>query len=149
MPRVKVWNDNVHPHKEKFKDVEFNIAPGEFIEMDSEEAVEFLHQFTGVKWRGDGTHCPTGFKKLRIEGALHVAEVDPLVCHANGQQAATKEDLEKLLQKFGHNRAPNEPSQATDETAALLKAALARIEALEQAGEKRKPGRPKLKEANG
>lgn len=64
---VKIWNDNVHPYKEKFKGVEIKIDPKTFIKMEREEAVLFLGQFSSIVRDADGAPHPLGFKKLRIE----------------------------------------------------------------------------------
>lgn len=142
MARVKVWNDNVHPHTEMFKGEKIHIEAKQFIEMDYEEANEFKGQFTGMRLLGDDTPDPRGYKMIRIEGSAPVLSPNELVCHATGEQAATKDDLAKLLNHFGHLRPAVDPNASTD-SAALLTKALARIEALEAAQEKRGPGRPK------
>jgi hypothetical protein len=153
MARVKVWNDNVHPHTEMFKGEKIHIEPKQYVEMDYEEAVEFKGQFTGMKMRGDGTDCPTGFKMIRIEGKPSIVPVNDLVCHATGEQAATKDDLAKLLAGLSHLRpaSASESSDVAGNTNDLLVKALARIEALEAAQAKKPVGRPKLykKEAAG
>lgn len=156
MALVKVWNDNKYQHTEMFKGDKIHIPAGGFIEMDWFEAMEFRGQFTGIKLLGDDTPDPEGFKMIRVEQpAEPVIKDDGLICHANGEQAVTREDLANLLERFGHMRAAKDPSAESatqtarpDQYADLLK----RIAELEsKLTEKRKPGRPKLfkKEAVG
>ncbi len=151
MAKVKVWNDNKYPHTEMFKGDRIHIPAGEFIEMDWEEAMEFRGQFTGIKLLGDDSPDPAGFKMIRVEQPKEpIFKEGPLVCHANGEQAVTKEDLAMLLNKFGHMRAPSDPSlepkSSDDVYEARIKALEAKIEAL-ASPEKKKLGRPFKKEA--
>lgn len=143
MAKVKVWNDNVHPHKEKFKDEWLEIAPGESIEMDFEDALEFKGQFTPMIIRADGTHDPKGYKKIRVERpATPIFKDDSLICHADGQRAATKDDLRAMLSQYGHLQVKDPELEQGPNTAELLR----RLAALEaQVAEKKKPGpKPKL-----
>lgn len=64
---VRVWNDNEFPYREKFKDNEIVIQPRKFIEMELNEAVEFLGSFTPIVRDADGQPDPRSYKKLRIE----------------------------------------------------------------------------------
>jgi hypothetical protein len=53
--RAQVWNDSDKPYKEDFKGVMMEVPPRAFIEMDSQEASEFLAQFVAPKRDGMGT----------------------------------------------------------------------------------------------
>lgn len=143
MPKVKVWNDNVHPHTEMFKGDQIHIPPKSFIEMEWEEAIEFKGQFTGIKRRGDDSPDPTGFKMIRVEAPSEPIFKDlPLVNHANGAQFISKQELMESLAQFQHLRAPGEPGVESNggSNAELME----RIAALEAAlNAKGKPGRPR------
>lgn len=157
MPKVKVWNDNVHPHKEMFKDNLVEIPAKSCIEMEWEEAIEFKGQFTPIRIRGDGTHDPAGFKMIRVEApTTPIFKENDLVNHATGKVAATKEELQAMLEKFSHLRVVDEDAEAQastkDATIADLQRQVAELAALVKqnlegapAG-KRKPG-PKPKQA--
>jgi hypothetical protein len=73
MAQVKVRNLNAHPFTQKFKGVTLSIGAkgtqNDFIEMDYEEAVEFLGTFYPFKLDNKGNHDPRFFKMLKIEGA--------------------------------------------------------------------------------
>ena len=158
MALVKVWNDNSYPHTEKFKGTKITIEPGAFIELDYEEAIEFLGGFTPRVKRGDGTDDPRFFKKLRMEKPKTpvVAEL-PLVNHANGAVATTPEALAGMVAQFAHLRAVDPVAEAEAKANQTSMAALAeqnkqlmaRLSALEAQGAppKRGPGLPR-KEAN-
>lgn len=66
MQNVRVYNDNVYPHKERFKGDIIEIAPKKFITMDFFDAVEFLGQYTPIKVDGGGAALPESYKMLRI-----------------------------------------------------------------------------------
>lgn len=151
MPRVKVWNDNQYPHTEKFKGKEITIQPGEFVEMEWEEAIEFKGQFTPIMVRGDGTHDPRSFKKIRVDRPDVMPFVDETVCHANGQRAASHEELAALVAQFSHLRASDPEAEKLAAKSANSEIAKMRAEIDElrsMLADKRGPGRPK-KEAVG
>lgn len=154
MAKVKVWNDNVYPFTEaygKFKGL--TIEPGAFVEMDEEEAAEFMACFSPIVKRGDGTDDPRYFKKLRKErlAPTVLAAVDPLMNHVTGRVAGSPEELLAQARELAHLRAHDaEAEKAATEALRAENAALAaRLAAIEaKLGEKRGPGRPR-KEANG
>lgn len=150
---VKVWNDNVHPHKEMFKGVEITIPPGGSVEMDYIEAVEFKGQFTPPKTDGSGKPDPRFFKKIRVEQPKEpVFKETPNVLHATGQVADSAAAVLQMARAFA---AANPDLVANDPDAerasgkvtiskAEYESLAARLAALEGAGEtKRGPGRPK------
>jgi hypothetical protein len=101
---VKVWNENTHPYTEKFRNVLRVIEPKSYIEMDEDEAEYFLAKFTAPVKDAQNRPDPRFFKKLRIErSADHQKKQDnQLVCHANGQKAATAQELKEVLSNFTH-----------------------------------------------
>lgn len=144
MGLVKVWNDNVHPHSENFKGSVIRIEPGKYVEMEHEDAVDFMGQFTPIVVDGGGNHDPRGYKKLRLDAPPVVAAV-PLVNHATGQIATTPEALRAMLAESAHLRTTDaEAETALASENARLKA---EIEALKAANAPRKPGRPPTKQA--
>lgn len=100
--QVKVHNDNIYPYQEEFRGKLISIPVGEYVEMDEDEAGYFLEKFTFPKKDSQGRPDPQFFKKLRIERPPKVKLDDDLVCHANGQKAATKEELAAVLGNFAH-----------------------------------------------
>lgn len=109
---VKVHNLNIHPYNEKFGGQDIHIPANDFVEMDEDQADQFLQKFTFPVKNEMGLHDPKYFKKLKIERPfVQHAEVDPLVCHASGQKAATKEELAVMLSRFAHLAAKDEEAE--------------------------------------
>lgn len=96
--QVKVWNDNVHPYKEKFREQDIHIPPKQFIMMDKDEAHIFLGTFAGILRDADGNPIPEGYKMLRIE---KVSEEKPVVtahnCQACDYKAMSEKDLDEHI----------------------------------------------------
>lgn len=71
MALVKIRNLNVHPFEQKYqgKMVHFGAkgSSDDYVEMDEEEAVVFLGQFSPFKLDNKGQHDPKYFKMLKIE----------------------------------------------------------------------------------
>ena len=109
---VKVHNLNIHPYNEKFSGQDIHIPAGGFIEMDDDQAELFLQKFTFPVKNEMGLHDPKFFKKLKIERE-HVpqAVVDPLMCHASGRKAASKEELVAMLDSYSHLRAEDKEAE--------------------------------------
>lgn len=103
---VKVHNNNVHPYTEEFRGNKITIPANSYIEMDEDEADYFLQTFTFPKKDSQGRPDPLFFKKLKIEKP-HVDKPaeDLMICHANGQKAASVADLNKILAGFAHLQA--------------------------------------------
>lgn len=111
MPKVKVWNKNVHPYTEEFQGEKISIPANEFIMMEQEKAELFRGTFNGVLKNGDGGPDPRGFKMIRIEYAsssLPVeAERDENKCIACNYKATGKADLsEHTKAMHAHQVAP-------------------------------------------
>ena len=64
---VKVWNNNIYDHEEKFKGQDILIPSGGFIVMNKFEAVEFKSQFKQPIFLKGGVPDPKSFKKITIE----------------------------------------------------------------------------------
>jgi hypothetical protein len=124
MSMVKVWNDNIYPHSEKFKGKDVDIPAGAFIEMDYDDAKQFQGQYKPPKMNGQG-HDPRGFKKIRVENPP-AAKVDPLMNHANGAVANNPAELKAMAKEFAHmavkeeNENENRLRQTKEEHAAVM-----------------------------
>lgn len=100
MPNVKVYNDNVHPYKEQFRDREILIPPGGFIEMEEGDAHEFKCTYNQPFRGGDNQMDPRSFKMIRIEaiGEKSVSpKADENVCMQCSYKAASKKDLDEHI----------------------------------------------------
>lgn len=147
MTRAQVWNDNVHPHTERFKDREISIPAKSFIEMDYDDAIEFKCQFTPIKTDGEKNPLPEGFKMIRVVPMAAVQAPAPLVCHATGKVASSPEELAKMeAEHLGQldegSKKELEASAALRRENEELKRKLADLTAA-KASDKRGPGRPR------
>lgn len=94
---VRLYNDNIYPHTEKFKGDVIHIAPKAFVEMDEYEAVEFRGQMTSVKFDGGGNPLPECYKMIRIVKPenYHLHEIaDKPICLACAKAFPTKHELD-------------------------------------------------------
>jgi hypothetical protein len=96
---VRVWNDNVFPFRQIFKDKEIFIGAKKFIEMEETEAYEFRGAYSPIVRDGDGQPTPESFKMIRIEKTdktAHkpIAAAQENVCQACGKQFPNKKELE-------------------------------------------------------
>lgn len=155
MAKVKVWNKNVHPHKEQFKGETIEIPAGGYIEMEYYDAKQFQSQWTPMAPK----EClpeerSKYFKKIVVEKPAVVAE-DPnaaLVCHADGKIAASKEELQAKLLQFADRIVKDDEldkkKAAPSEEIDALKAQVAALQAaIEKMGQKNPVGRPKKAQA--
>lgn len=116
MAKVKVWNDNVHPHKETFKGDPISIKAGGFIVMEEDEAYDFRGRFTPPVLGVDGDHRPEGFKMIRIEkmtaeDSAEEPKIDTLRCVACNYRGSNAEDVAE------HAKATHAHNQVVDEVA--------------------------------
>jgi hypothetical protein len=145
MALARVWNDNVHPHTERFKEKDIVIPPKAFIEMDYDEAKEFRSQFTGIRTDGERNPLATSFKMIRVEKVTtDPAKAVDLICHATGKRAANEAELAAMnAEHIGQLEEKSAEVLATQSRMQKeiddLRAALAE----RVAQEKRGPGRPK------
>lgn len=99
MGLVKVWNDNIHEHKEKFRDEELTIPAKKFVLMQEDDALLFKGQYTPMVMNGDKTPNAKFFKMLRLEKHDPDSEVeapkalDETKCIACSYKATSKTDL--------------------------------------------------------
>jgi hypothetical protein len=96
---VRVWNDNVHPFRQIFRDKEILIAPKKFIEMEETEAFEFRSSYSPITRDGDGQPTVESYKMIRVERtdkSAHkpVQTPNDFVCQACGFKAANKKELD-------------------------------------------------------
>jgi hypothetical protein len=101
MPKVKVWNDNKFEHVEKFKGEEVRILPGDFIEMDYIDAVDFRGQFAPMRMLGPNNPDPRGFKMIRVEEPKEpIVKDDQNVFHATGKAFESRDDLIAFAREY-------------------------------------------------
>jgi hypothetical protein len=148
MAMVKVWNDNDYPHKERYKGDMVEIPAHGHVEMEWEEAIQFAGQFTPPIMRGDGTHDPRGFKKIRVERPKVMPFQEKHVNHANGAVLPSAAELAKAIAEFSHLRITDPDAEASAKTEsdaeiAALRAELDELKSLIADNINRKPGRPR------
>lgn len=124
MSMVKVWNDNIYPHVEKFKGKMVEIPSKEFVEMDYDDAKQFQGQFKPPILNGQG-HDPRGYKMIRVERPAK-DKADPLMNHANGIVAGSEEEFKESVKQYAHMAiqeekvAENKLRKANEEHAAVM-----------------------------
>lgn len=142
MGLAQVWNDNVHPYKEVFKEKTIQIAPKSFIEMDFDEAKEFKSQYSPIVHDGEGNPLPTSYKMIRVVPLKQDQRAEPLICHATGKIASSPEELAKMNAE--HAGILEESSKKHVDEMAKMRAELDELRARNSELEaKRGPGRPK------
>lgn len=116
MGLVRVYNDNVHPYTEVFKDEKIFIKPKGFIEMDEFDAIQFRGTYKSPVLNVDGVHMPEGFKMIRIEkfsGEVAAApKVDDHQCIACKYKGASKADLEEHVKTHKDQLVVDEEAEA-------------------------------------
>jgi hypothetical protein len=101
--KVKVWNDNTHPHKEMFRGDLITIPAKSYIFMEQSDAHEFRTQFYPLRRSevGEGNMDPTSLKMIRIEKIVgEVEEPKPEVFKSplTGKVFASKALLDAHLE---------------------------------------------------
>lgn len=98
---VKVWNDNILPFTQKFKDEQINIPSKGFIKMQWDDAQQFLGTYFQPEYDGTGQQKPESYKMLRIEGKPpHLQNVHTeTVCAACGDKFASESDLNSHIDR--------------------------------------------------
>jgi hypothetical protein len=99
---VRVWNDNVHPFKQVFRDKEIYIGAKKCIEMEETEAYEFRGAYSPITRDGDGQPTPESYKMIRVEKtdkSAHkpVQAANEFVCQACGFKATNKKELDQHI----------------------------------------------------
>lgn len=150
--KVKLWNDNVYDHAEKFKGNVVTIPAGSFIELDIEEAYELKGQFTPMPPDDYSGDVRKFYKMLRVDAPKHahatgaIQYIDPVT----GKRYETAAQLADALKAHAHLQirdelAEEEAKFATEARALVEKdAEIAALRAeLAALSERRGPGRPK------
>lgn len=96
---VRVWNDNVFPFRQMFRDKEIFIGPKKFIEMEWTEAHEFKSAFSPIVRDGDGQPTPESYKMIRVEATdksahREAAAPSEFTCQACGLKFVNKKELD-------------------------------------------------------
>jgi hypothetical protein len=102
MAIVKVRNMNQHPFEQKHKNGQMiqlapHGKPGDFVEMDEEDAVVFLGQFKPFKMDNKGNHDPRHYKMLKIERDPNEVKKDresKIICPVCREQTSSYIELE-------------------------------------------------------
>jgi hypothetical protein len=118
MAKVRVYNDNVFDHVEKFKGTMLKIPTKGFIEMDREDAVQFKSQFRAPIYDKGGIQTRESMKMIRLEkmGAEEVKQEPEFVCQKCGFQAKSQAGL------AAHIRANHVESMIDDDAKKELQA---------------------------
>ncbi len=100
MALVKVWNDNVHDFKQKFRGDDIHVPAKAFIWMEADVANLFRGAYSPIKRDSDGQPLPTSYKMIRIEEVTAEqkaaeAKLHDSKCNACGFQASSKTDLDE------------------------------------------------------
>ncbi len=93
---VKVWNDNDHDYKTKFKGEDLVIKAHGYKEMERFEANDLRGQYHPMVIAANGLQDPASFKKIRLElptDAKPDAELSAHVC----MQCKKKYESEPVL----------------------------------------------------
>ena len=90
MPKIRIWNDNVHPYTEKFGDEMIKILPGKFLDMEADDAIRFVGTYAPIELDGMGQQKPESYKKLRKEF------IEPLFDDGNGSSLAKNNPAEAV-----------------------------------------------------
>jgi len=94
--QVAVYNANIYPYKEVFREKEVVIPSKGHIKMARDEAVLFLGTYSPPILNADGVHMPQGYKMLKILGigAKELVTEPDVKCNACGMKFANDSDLE-------------------------------------------------------
>lgn len=98
MSQVRVYNDNIYPFKQNFKDEEIHIPAGGFVMMSPADAVIFRGSYSPMMKGANGQPDPKFFKKIRVEeiGAPE-PERKKYICQFDGKEFQTEEALEAYI----------------------------------------------------
>lgn len=123
MAIVKVWNDNIHPYKEKYQDREIVIPSKGFIKMDLDEANGLISTMHGILLDADGQPDPRGFKMLRVDmnGASETV-AQKYISNIDGKEFASQSELDEHLKQFKEKTVTDEKAEASIKRSELDKA---------------------------
>ncbi len=119
MAQVRVWNDNIHPYSETFREQLIKIAPKSFVMMEAGEAHLFKGTFAPIQVDADGNPIPQGYKMIRIEETdepVAAPQSKENICQACRYEAASTKDLAEHI-KHSHEDIAVVDEQAEQEIA--------------------------------
>lgn len=100
--QVKVWNDNTLLFDDPllFRDMKITIPSKQYIEMNIEDATDYLGRYFPMKMGGDSRQDPASYKMLRIERPKKT--VDDIAfeksisfgCHSCGEKFMSQRSLD-------------------------------------------------------
>lgn len=99
---VKVWNDNVHPFSQTWREKTYKIPAKQCIELEYDEADAFIKAYSPIVPDYDNNPKPESYKMLRIDekdlekmrNLLHNrAKSGSYICQACGYVASNKWEL--------------------------------------------------------
>ncbi len=100
--KVKVVNDNKFPYSEKYRGNMINIPAKGHIEMDINEASDFMGTNPGTaQVDANNIPKPESYKMLRIEkiGAPQAVAAEPTyVCMADGREFHSQKELDAYIE---------------------------------------------------
>lgn len=114
MPKVKVWNDNVHPYSEVYKGDPISIPAGGCIEMEYDEAIQFRGTFKAPIKDEDGKDKPEGYKMIRVDGQAPAVVLTDLVCQACKEKFEKQASLDLHLKHAHTDQALEKPETDAD-----------------------------------
>jgi len=102
MPQIRIWNDNTVPYKERFREQDINILPGKFIDMEADDAIQFLGTYSPIKVDGSGNPTRESMKMLRREfieplfddGTNSFNASEDFKCNVCGKKCVDQEHLD-------------------------------------------------------
>lgn len=96
---VRVYNDNIYPYKEKFREEVIDIPSKGYIKMDSDIANMFKGSFSPIILDGGGAPDPKFFKMIRIvqDSDVPEAKKEDFICHACAKPFASAVFLDKHI----------------------------------------------------
>lgn len=101
MAKVRVWNDNIHDYKEKFRDEKIVIKAKHFIEMEEDQANLFRGTFSPILVDADGNKVAEGFKMIRLEKITEseAKALESFNCHVCQYEAVSGEGLDEHVKE--------------------------------------------------
>ena len=92
---VKVWNDNIHDFKQKFRDDVIFIPAKGFVELEEDDAHNFVCQYSPPVVDASGNQKTESYTILVIErdGTENKLKLDPFTCQACNYKGVNKKDL--------------------------------------------------------
>jgi len=95
--KVAVFNDNIYPYKETFRDKAYEIPAKGHIELEEGEAKLLLRSMNSVLLNADGQPLPESYKKLRIlrnRNELPSSKQEAFTCHSCAKEFSSQEMLD-------------------------------------------------------